>query len=210
MHDILTIAYESCEWLVSFLPFLIIWTMYCRKGRKQDDVFSWYRNILLVVFALYIIGVFYVTGAGTLYDAIGLRVEYIAEHINLVPFSQRIDVKGYVLNIILLMPFGFLLPMIWDDMRKPIPVILSGFAFSLLIEVSQILSSRGTDIDDLILNTLGAALGFSCYRAWDRITKSKFQSNGKAVMTLPVSLIVLFLSRFLLLYRMGLIRLFYG
>lgn len=210
MHDILTIAYESCEWLVSLLPFLIIWTMYCRKGRKQSDVFSWYENVLLVVFALYIIGVFYVTGAGTLYDAIGLRVEYIAEHINLVPFSQRIDVKGYVLNIILLMPFGLLLPMIWDEMRKPIPVILSGFSFSLLIEVSQILSSRGTDVDDLILNTLGAALGFSFYCAWDRITKSKFQNNSKAVMTLPVSLIVLFLSRFLLLYRMGLIRLFYG
>lgn len=207
MHDMLTIAYESCEWLVSFLPFLIIWTLLCRK---QDGALLWYSNFLLAVFALYIVGVFYVTGAGTLYDAIGLRVEYITEHINLVPFSQEISIKGYVLNIVLFMPFGFLVPIIWDNMRKPIPVILSGFAFSALIEASQILSSRGTDVDDLMMNTLGAALGFFCYRAGKRITKSRFQNNSKAVMSLPVTILVLFFSRFLLLYRMGLIRLFYG
>lgn len=207
MHDMLTIVYESCEWLVSFLPFLIIWTLLCRK---QGGALSWYSNFLLAVFALYIVGVFYVTGAGTLYDAIGLRVEYITEHINLVPFSQEIGIKGYVLNIVLFMPFGFLVPIIWDNMRKPMPVILSGFAFSALIEASQILSSRGTDVDDLIMNTLGAALGFFCYRAGKRITKSRFQNNSKAVMSFPTTLLVLFLSRFLLLYRMGLIRLFYG
>lgn len=210
MFDILTIAYESCEWLVSFLPFLIIWTMYCRKGRKQGDVFSWYRNILLFVFALYIIGVFYVTGAGTLYDAIGLRVEYIAEHINLIPFSQEINIKGYVLNIVLFMPFGFLVPMIWDNKRKTTSVMLSGFAFSLLIEASQILSARGTDVDDLILNTIGTAFGFVFYCVWNKMTKSKYQINSTDVMTLPATLLVLFMGRFLLLYRMGLIRLFYG
>lgn len=207
MHDMLTIVYESCEWLVSFLSFLIIWTLLCRK---QGGALLWYSNFLLAVFALYIVGVFYVTGAGTLYDAIGLRVEYITEHINLVPFSQEISIKGYVLNIVLFMPFGFLVPIIWDNMRKPIPVILSGFAFSALIEASQILSSRGTDVDDLMMNTLGAAVGFFCYRAWVQITKSRFQNNGKTVTSLTVTILVLFFSRFLLLYRMGLIRLFYG
>lgn len=210
MSFVRTIAYEMSEWVVTFIPFLFFWIVCSRKSRKSGVIFSWKSTILLFVFALYIIGVFYVTGAGTLYDAIGLRAESIGKHINLIPFSQEINIKGYVLNIVLFMPFGFLVPMIWDSKRKTTPVILSGFAFSLLIEASQILSARGTDVDDLILNTIGTAFGFVIYCVWNKMTKSKYQINSTDVMTLPATLLVLFMGRFLLLYRMGLIRLFYG
>lgn len=39
-----------------------------------------------------------------------------------------------------------------------------GFGLSLVIELSQLLNNRRTDIDDLILNTLGAALGYALWR----------------------------------------------
>lgn len=119
MSFVRTIAYELSEWVVTFIPFLFFWIVRNRKCRKQNATLSRESTILLFGFALYIIGVFYVTGAGTLYDAIGLRAESIGKHINIIPFSQGINIKGYVLNIVLFMPFGFLVPMIWGNKRTP-------------------------------------------------------------------------------------------
>ena len=45
-----------------------------------------------------------------------------------------------------------------------VEVVLAGFAFSLCIELSQLLLySRGTDIDDLLTNTAGAFMGAVLY-----------------------------------------------
>lgn len=56
-------------------------------------------------------------------------------------------------------------------MRQAKRVIVSGFIFSLIIETSQFtisskigLTYRSFDVDDLILNTVGAGLGFIFYK----------------------------------------------
>ena len=40
---------------------------------------------------------------------------------------------------------------------------LAGFFFSLTVEICQLPQARGTDIDDLWLNTLGAILGYGVF-----------------------------------------------
>ena len=56
-------------------------------------------------------------------------------------------------NIIMFMPFGLFIPYLWGISGKK--TILIGFSSSLFIEFCQLFLSRGTDVDDLILNTLG-------------------------------------------------------
>ncbi len=90
-------------------------------------------------------------------------------NVNLSPF---IDVtEGHLnaateiwLNILLMVPFGFFLPMVRD--RSPLSIISAGFLFSLMIEVCQPLLSqyRAADITDLITNTAGTAAGYLLYR----------------------------------------------
>lgn len=58
------------------------------------------------------------------------------------------------------MPLGFLLPLIWKNFRNIINVSLTGLGFSLAIELCQLFNLRATDIDDLMMNTLGAVLGY--------------------------------------------------
>ncbi|SCB97077.1 Teicoplanin resistance protein [Bacillus wiedmannii] len=70
----------------------------------------------------------------------------------------------YLLNIVLFMPFGFLLPTIWPQFRKMKNTVCAGFFFSLAIELNQLLNNRITDIDDLFTNTLGAIIGYVLYR----------------------------------------------
>lgn len=78
--------------------------------------------------------------------------------VNLLPLQNLST--DFLLNIALFLPFGYLLPMLWRSHRSLRSVALSGAAFSLLIECSQLLTSRACDIDDLIANTLGAVLGY--------------------------------------------------
>lgn len=65
--------------------------------------------------------------------------------------------KYIVLNILMLLPVGISLCYIWQNRKK---IVAFGFAFSCLIETSQLLTSRGLfEVDDIIHNTAGTALG---------------------------------------------------
>ena len=68
-----------------------------------------------------------------------------------------------VLNILMLLPVGFSLSFVWQDRKR---ILWLGFAFSCLIEVSQLLTGRGLfEIDDILHNTLGVALGILIHAA---------------------------------------------
>ncbi|MFR2190096.1 MAG: VanZ family protein, partial [Blautia sp.] len=51
-------------------------------------------------------------------------------------------------------------------------VMLLGFSFSLLVECTQLVTRVGTfDVDDLMLNTLGAVIGYLFFALCDRIRR---------------------------------------
>ena len=202
MYEIFAFGYE---FLSEFLPFLLALVLLRRHGSRRGLLWT-------VLFGLYIMAVFYVTDPGTIYGLLSLKprhLAYLAEHINLIPFSRDIQPVGYGLNVVMFLPLGFLIPTIWEELGKLRYILAAGCGFSVLIEVSQILSLRGTDVDDVIMNTLGAVLGFGLYKLWDRLTGSRFRQQ-EAARELPLLILAIFLGRFLLFHRMGLIAVFYG
>ena len=207
MFSIIAIGYEL---LSSLIPFLIMLILFRRVRGKYSTSFSKWHYIIPAVFAVYIIAVFHITGVGTLYDGLTAELEEMKERINLIPFSTKIDIIGYLLNVVMFVPLGFFVPLIWKQMDKLSSSILVGASFSILIELSQLLSYRGTDIDDLITNTLGAAIGYLIYKMWDRLSNSKYQFTGIDSWELPAYILVLFLGRFLFFNYVGLIDLVYG
>ena len=117
------------------------------------------QKIWILILALYLAAVYNVAGAPE------LPYIYPNFNVNLIPFIDiRSDVPAYLinsgLNIILFMPLGFILPLLWRRFRSRKRIILTGFLFSLAIELSQLLNYRITDVDDLIMNSLGAWLGY--------------------------------------------------
>ena len=67
-------------------------------------------------------------------------------------------------NIVWFVPFGFLLPMIWQKLKVYYTIPL-GFCLSLTIELGQLISGKGMfEIDDLVLNTVGTVVGYLVYR----------------------------------------------
>ena len=94
------------------------------------------------VFLLYIALMFDVAGSGTIWD-IGKYPEIIrGDEILIIPFSSY-GILTYLLNIIMFMPFGFLIPLIWEKYQSIKKTILLGLALSVYIEFTQLLKSKG-------------------------------------------------------------------
>lgn len=64
-------------------------------------------------------------------------------------------------NMVILIPFGYLLPIVNRTVRKWWVFILVALAFILMMEMMQYFSMSGTlDIDDVLLNMIGAMIGY--------------------------------------------------
>ena len=107
------LAYEA---LTTLLPFLAVFLLGRKRQKKNGTAFSRYHVFAVLVFSVYVLGVYHFTGVGTLYDI--KRFIFIPELINLIPFSNEIDIVAYVLNIVLFVPLGLLAPMIWQKLDK--------------------------------------------------------------------------------------------
>ncbi|WP_058269869.1 VanZ family protein [Olsenella massiliensis] len=140
---------------------------------------------LSVLFVLYLWQVFDHTGAGGLVDVLfppqgvvdrvtGEPLGIIHGSVNLVPFAS-VGMPFY-LNILMFVPLGVFVPALSTRFRRIAPTLAFGVTFSLLIELSQLVTARVTDIDDLIANTVGTAAGFV---VWWLVAGRRRQGRGR-------------------------------
>lgn len=142
------------------------------------------KSIYVLAAFVYLIGVICMTLFPIPTDPLLIHdraAEGFQETNNLIPFNTITDaltgsslsVTVYQLggNIILLFPLGCFLPLLFKRMRQAKRVIIAGFIASLIIETSQFtissvigLTYRSFDVDDLILNTIGSAIGYLFYK----------------------------------------------
>lgn len=63
-------------------------------------------------------------------------------------------------NVVMFVPLGFLLPLLWKTMRHFWKAAFLGLCSSCVIECIQLFIDRSVDIDDVILNTAGVIVGY--------------------------------------------------
>lgn len=162
--------------LVSAFVGVFIYCIFLIRYLKKEEVeFSKVFILGLCIFAFYIVTVLSITGPGHILD-IGIERE---RTISLVPFKfQDGNLFGMITNIILFIPLGVFLPSLWNKFEKILNTILVGFSFSLIIELLQLLNMRATDIDDLLMNTLGAAIGYLIYILLFKKLSSRIKLNN--------------------------------
>lgn len=91
------------------------------------------------------------------------------ERINLVPFRSistffhhfipDVFLVNIVGNIVMFMPWGFGLVLLWKKNQSVGRVLFFCFLISALIETGQLFIGRSVDVDDLILNFAGGCAG---------------------------------------------------
>lgn len=155
---------NSTKSLVDTAALIIIYaSFFFKKWRAKG------RDRLLVntLFYIYIALVLYVT-----LMPIIASLPFLFDHpympMNLSPFHDYSSGKGdtvrqILLNVIMMMPFGFLMPIV--KKQKLFSCILWTFLFSLSIELLQPLIGgfRSSDVTDLITNTVGGMIGYFLY-----------------------------------------------
>lgn len=143
------------------VPVLIVLQMFFSKGMSRK------RKLLVILFAVYIGAVFSATGIPSVNSLVK------DTGVNLIPLVDMVNspldyLKNTLLNIVLFMPLGILLPLLWKKSRSLKNTVLLGLGLSCFIEILQIFTFRLTDVDDLLTNAAGAAAGFILYKLLNR------------------------------------------
>ena len=88
------------------------------------------------------------------------------------PTLVRIAVVNLLGNVLMFVPLGFLLPGAVPRLRKWYRVLITAAGIVALVELMQMLFLVGTcDVDDLILNLIGTALGYGLFAAMGHFMK---------------------------------------
>jgi len=89
----------------------------------------------------------------------------IAPFVNLMDYPERRDaVLNFVGNTTMFIPIGIIWPIVYKELNTHKKVIAAGVGFSLLIEILQLpFFDRVSDIDDLLLNSIGFIAGYLIY-----------------------------------------------
>ncbi len=159
--------------LVDFIFLIIIyfWKFYKKWKEKGRDVL-----VVNTTMYIYLSFVLYFT-----LMPIITSLPFIFNHpytpINLVPFIDILNsrgdfVKQVGLNIIMTIPFGFLVPFIKKENVKLLKIVFYTFLLSLGIELLQPLINgvRSADITDLITNVIGGIIGYVMYLIFKPLT----------------------------------------
>lgn len=113
------------------------------------------RAVLCGIFGLYLAAVYALAGLPTV---LYIRFE---PNFNFEPFAYMFsDLDTTVLNVVLFVPLGLALPILWTSFSQLWKTTLFGFLTSAFVEIMQIFTFRATDVNDLMTNTLGTVLGF--------------------------------------------------
>ena len=179
-------------YILALIILLIVEISRFIKAKRNKRKFFCLKEFFVVMFQVYLALLISVT-------LFPLRISDIKVNllVNFIPIVNSVKdlmmtinsmgffmVKFWIINIlgniILLAPLAFIMPIISKKFRSLKSVVILCFCTSLFIEFLQFLSLfignlRSVDIDDVLLNTLGAFIGFGAFKILSRF--SFFKNN---------------------------------
>lgn len=188
--DISSILIRSISGYIFLIPVVILYFLCLTKLRRKQ---ARPHIISVFVFCYYLIGVFTMTGIGKLHA--------FSPRLTLVPFLDMISGPiDTILNVILFVPLGFFLPLLYKKYHYFSKVTLTGFLFSLSIEIVQMFGRGSTDINDLITNTFGTCLGYSIYMLLcSQVSEEKYSKFQAKRINDEIGLLYFVVSSFMIM-----------
>lgn len=147
--------------------------------QEKNKIRKFWLKMLFIIYCILLITILFLNNEyrmnGFTRLEIGIFSKEHFETINIIPFSTIIDYIGKLMcneintgiviinlaiNLLLFAPMGFFIPILFKSKIKNIKQFsMLIIMLSLLVEILQFITYRGsTDIDDIILNTIGAII----------------------------------------------------
>jgi len=193
MRLISTYIISMVGYMIVALPIYVIVRIIIVKRRKQPVNKS--HELLLALFVLYIVAIAsqtiipkWVLGVdgdtGKFFIDVYMSNGWVST--NAIPFKtisgylrvneymngwNSIAMANLLGNIFLFSPIGVFVPLLWKRMDSFRSILFIGLGVTCFIESTQYFIGRSTDIDDVILNTIGVVIGYGVYIVWKVFAK---------------------------------------
>jgi len=184
------IAYLIDKTIASIVTMLIVLGFMLLFDKERFKK-KWFWVVLFVV---------YINATMVIVGAPNFMHKIWEPSINYIPFQNlsESNIMGMLLNVNMFIPFGALISIYFDRYKKFFPALFACFLMSLTIEVLQLFTFRATDVDDLIMNTIGGIIGYLLVAPFVRKSYSKDAENKDAL-----KLFVIVVSDILVIYFLG-------
>ncbi len=176
-----------------FIIFFIGYKLIYKKILKGEKNINKRKMILYGISIIYIIIVL---------GAVFLNRSNLYGYANLHLFSSYKEAynnmqislfRNIILNILLFIPLGFLLPFYSDKLKKGYKIILIGFIFTLIIEIIQYITKIGIfEIDDILNNIIGTLIGYCIFKIYYNLKNKSKKYIG--YYFLPLIILILFFT----------------
>ena len=157
-------------WPTLFISLVVLISIRIAYLIRYKKEFVLYREVMLLLFAMYILCLFQVVTSQDI---------NLLNGNNFIPFSEifryklgsKYFVKNIIGNVIMFMPYGFFVSRYGIQNNYKIATFLILLA-SVSIEVTQLVIGRIFDIDDIILNFAGGIFGYFIYNSLHKVLDS--------------------------------------
>lgn len=176
----LKISYAFLMTAITLL-WILVRAYFCAKQKR----FDWKRELQLILVYICIVVVarftFFPFGKvdGKIQPLIFDAAKLFPPRVNFLPIVYLMDypkLSEAMLNLIgnttMFIPLGVIWPIVYKELNTHKKVIAAGIGVSLLIEILQLpFYDRVSDIDDLLLNSLGFLIGYGLYLLVKRLAQ---------------------------------------
>ena len=143
--------------LICSVILILMRITYFIKNKKR---FIFYKELMMLLFVVYIMCLFYVV---TFQDVSWSTSNFVPfKEMFRYPFGSHLFFKNVVGNVIMFAPYGFFLGY-FLKLEKGTSVFILSFLTSITIETVQLVIGRVFDIDDIFLNIIGGLIGYYSY-----------------------------------------------
>lgn len=147
-------------WPMLTLFIVIITVLKLTRVFINNEKFIFYKEFYNLLFIVYILLLYHLL----------LSTENAASGMNFIPFKEmtrysigsRAFFYNVIGNIVLFIPFGYFVSDFLKA-KQTHQILLVSIIISLTAELIQFKIGRAFDVDDIILNVVGAIIGFMCY-----------------------------------------------
>ena len=178
----------------SALPMLIIFIVvictvrisYIRSTNQKIILHNEIFNLLFIIYVLLLFEL--LTGTENSYGSGINNIPF--KEIMRYEFGSKMFIYNVLGNILIFVPFGYFISR-YVKPKKILPIVVDALITSVTVETVQLKIGRSFDIADIILNIVGAIIGYFVYIAFDAIYKHLPKILQKDFIYDVISLIIL-------------------
>jgi glycopeptide antibiotics resistance protein len=195
-HNILNII--NLTWPMIAIAVIILVSIRITWLCKNKGTIVYHREIANLLFLVYILLLFQVV---TFQDVSWSTSNFIPfREITRYQITDRLFIKNVLGNLLIFVPYGFFVSY-YLNFKKVYQIVIMSIIASFSIEYTQLIIGRVFDVDDIMLNILGAIVGYLLYRIVKPLSRKVSNMLKNLDIFTIIRVILLILVIFLYIYK---------